>query len=145
VNERPDKFKRQQRRRAIIAWTSVGIVVALFAIGAIFGGEEDHGGGDQQPGPFGYSMTAAQYAGLRPGLDETDFVNRLEQTGLPEHLTKARYVELFPPHTGEVICSYWEISDRPERVARICFSDPDARLVQKLERDASAEPLGVTA
>jgi hypothetical protein len=144
VNQRPDTFRRQQRRRAIIAWATAGVVVALFAVGAIFGGDEEHGG-PEHPYPFGYSMTAAQYAGLKPGLDETDFVNRLEQTGLPENLTKRRYVELFPPHSEDVLCSFWEISDRPERIARVCFSDPDARLVQKLERGASDEPIGVTA
>jgi hypothetical protein len=135
--------RRRQRRRAIIAWSSAAIVVVLFAIAAIFGGEEEDGGGDH-PDPFGYSMTADQYDGLRKGLAENDFVNRLQQTGLPENLTSSRYVRLFPPHSDDVICSFWEISDRPEYLARICFSDPAAELVQKLQRSAS-EGFGVSA
>jgi hypothetical protein len=135
-------FRRQQRRRAIIAWATGALAVALFTLGAIFGGEKKSS--DGPPTPFGYSMTAAEYAALKPGLDEADLVNRLEQTGLPENLTKAQYVELFPPHAEELVCSYWEISDRPEQIARVCFSSSDATLVQKLERSAGEEPAGVS-
>jgi hypothetical protein len=137
-------FRRQQRRRAIIAWATAAIVVALIAVGAIFG-EDEGDGGNGHPDAFGYSMTASQFAGLRPGLDEGDFVDRLEQTGLPENLTSSRYVELFPPHSEDVECSYWEITDRPGRVARICFSSSEGRLVQKLQRGAGDEPAGVSA
>jgi hypothetical protein len=136
-------FRRQQRRRAIVAWATAAIVVALFAAGAIFGADEE--GGHGHPGRFGYSMTASQYAGLRLGLDQGDFVERLEQTGLPENLTSSRYVELFPPHSEDFECSYWEITDRPGRVARICFSSSEGRLVQKLQRGAGDEPAGVSA
>ncbi len=119
-------------------------MIALIVLGALFGGEEGNGH-REHPNPFGYSMTAEQYAGLRPGLDEQDFVDRLEQTGLPENLTATRYVELFPPHSEAVVCSFWEISDRSEVVARICFSDAEGRLVGKLERGASGGGFGVSA
>jgi hypothetical protein len=135
---------RRQRRRAVIAWGTAAIVVALFAIGALFGGE-DEGGGEDQHGAFGYAMTADQYDALRPGLAESDFVDRLQQTGLPENLTNSRYVLLFPPHSEDVVCSFWEISDRPEYVARICFSDPGAKLVEKLQRSVPDEGFGVAA
>lgn len=134
--------RRRQRRRAIIAWSTAAIVVALIALGAIFGDEE--GGGGDHPHAFGYAMTTEQYDSLRKGLDESDFVDRLQQTGLPEKLTKSRFVLLFPPHPDDVLCSFWEISDRPEYVARICFSDPEAKLVQKLQRSASGESFGVS-
>jgi hypothetical protein len=135
--------RRQQRRRAIIAWGTAAIVVVLIAIGAIFAGDGE-GGGEDQRGDFGYAMTANQYDALRPGLAESDFVDRLQQTGLPENLTNARYLLLFPPHSDDVICSFWEISDRPEYVARICFSDPEAKLVEKLQRSVSDEGFGVS-
>ncbi|HEX3734456.1 MAG TPA: hypothetical protein VHU86_04805 [Solirubrobacterales bacterium] len=66
----------------------------------------------ERPDPFGYSMTAAKYAALRPGLGMTEFVDRLQQTGLPENLTKGHYVRLFPRHGDNVTCSYWEIANR---------------------------------
>jgi hypothetical protein len=144
VAAQPTIQRRQQRRRAIIAWSTAAVVVALFAIGGILGGDEE-GGGEDPHGAFGYSMTADQYDALHPGLAESDVVDRLQQTGLPENLTNGRYVLLFPPHSEDVVCSFWEISDRPEYVARICFSDPEARLVQKLQRSASDEGFGVSA
>jgi hypothetical protein len=117
----------------------VGLIVAA----TIAGGGEDRST-PQHPNPFGYAMTAKQYAALRAGLDESLFVNRLEQTGLPENLTKERFVRLFPPHSDDLTCSYWEIADRPGLIARVCFSSPEGRLVQKLERSA-AGAFGVNA
>lgn len=135
---------RQQRRRAIIAWGSAAIVVALIALGGIFG-DEDREGAEEHPDAFGYVMTAEQYDSLHRGLSESDLLDQLQQTGLPENLTAGRYVLLFPPHPDDVLCSYWEISDRPGYVARICFSDPEAKLVQKLQRSASDEEFGISA
>jgi hypothetical protein len=135
--------RRQQRRRAIIAWGTAALVTALIALGAIFGGEEEDRGEDQHD-VFGYAITTEQYDSLQKGLDESDLVDRLQQTGLPEDLTSPRVVLLFPPHPDDVLCSFWEISDRPEYVARICFSDPEAKLVQKLQRSASDQGFGVS-
>lgn len=136
-------FRRQQRRRAIVAWVTAALAVALFTLAAVLGDEKQ--GETVSPISFGYSMTAEEYASLEPGLAEDEFVATLEQSGLPESETKVEYVELFPAHAEDVECSFWEISDRLGRVARICFAESDARLVQKLERDASAEPTGVSA
>ncbi|MBA3866834.1 MAG: hypothetical protein H0X42_10915 [Solirubrobacterales bacterium] len=142
--EKPPTYRRQQRRRAIVAWVTLALFVAAIGLSIAFAPDErDHG--HEPPNPFGDSMTSAQYRGLEPGLEQQAFVDRLEQTGLPENLTQQLYVELFPPHSEDVLCSFWEISDRPEHVARVCFSDPEGRLVQKLERGAADEPIGVTA
>lgn len=138
-----DRYRRQQRRRAAIAWAVAALFLGLFALAAIVGGDEGRDG-PERPNPFGYSMTTKQYVALRPGLEQQLFVNRLEQTGLPENLTKGRYVRLFPPHGDDVVCSYWEIADHPALLARVCFSSLEGRLVQKLERSA-AGAFGVTA
>jgi hypothetical protein len=134
-----DRYRRQQRRRAVIGWVFAVPVLALFVLGLIVSGSEEDHGVHQRPDPFGYSMTAAQYAALRPGLQMVDFVDHLQQTGLPENLAKERYVRLFPRHGDDVTCSYWEIADRLDRVARVCFSSPAARLVQKLQRRVEFE------
>jgi hypothetical protein len=143
VDDVARRFRRQQRRRAAIGWTSAVIVIGLIVAAAIFGKDETKNE-SERPNPFGYSMTAKQYASLRPGLEEELFVNRLEQTGLPENLTKGRYVRLFPSHGDNVTCSYWEISGRAGVLARVCFSSPKGLLVQKLERNA-AGAFGVNA
>jgi hypothetical protein len=139
VNAIPDetagRYRRQQRRRAAIAWITAVLCVGLFVVAVIAGGNEESKG-HEHPNPFGYSMTAKQYAALRPGLEQQLFVNRLEQTGLPENLTRNRYVRLFPPHGDDLVCSYWEIDDHLGVVARVCFSSSEGRLVQKLERTA---------
>jgi hypothetical protein len=138
-----DRYKRQQRRRAVIAWTTALLFAGLFVGGVIIGGGESHKS-REQPSPFGYTMTMQQYAELRAGLEETRLVNRLEQTGLPENLTKSRIVNLFPPHGNQAICTYWDIVGHPDLVARVCFSNPQGRLIQKLERSA-ARTFGVNA
>ena len=132
---------RQQRRRAIIAWTTAGLVVVLIALGVIFGEDER----DQPAGTisFGYTMTAAQYGDLATGLDESEFFDRLRQTGKPENLTPDRLVELFPPHEDDLVCSFWEISDHDGLLARVCF-DGDGKLAQKVEHSIYEEPTGVT-
>ncbi|MDX6625471.1 MAG: hypothetical protein QOE56_460 [Solirubrobacterales bacterium] len=142
VDEPHRTYRRQQRRRAIIAWTTAGLAVVLIVLGATFGGEEKRGTVAEIQ-PFGFSMTTAQYGDLQTGLEEAEFLNRLEQTGSPEDQTPEQVVALFPPHEGELICSYWQIVDRAGQLARVCF-DGDGELAQKLERSAFEEPSGVT-
>lgn len=134
--------RRQQRRRAIIAWGTAAVAVVLIVLGVIFGGD-----GHEEELRFvspGYAMSADQYAGLEAGLDEGEFLDRLGQSGLTEGETSESYVALFPPHEDDVTCSYWEVSDRLGQVARICFDD-DGELVQKLKRGTGEEPTGVSA
>lgn len=138
----PDGYRRQQRRRAIIAWSTAGVAVGLIVLAAILApAEEDESIRFVSPG---YAMTSAQYEDLEDGLDEGEFLDRLGQTGLAEAETSERFVVLFPPHEEDVTCSFWAISDQVGRVARICFDD-DGELVQKLERGVGEEPSGVSA
>lgn len=142
MDESLQTYRRQQRRRAIVAWGTAALVVVVVALGAIFGDDER-----DEPNElisFGYAMTAAQYGGLEAGLEETEFIDRLKQTGKPENLTPDQLVALFPPHEEGLVCSYWEISDRSGLLARVCF-DGDGELVQKIERSIFEEPSGVTA
>lgn len=137
----PGPHRRQQRRRAIIAWSTAVVAVGLIALAAILAPAEE-----EEPIRFvspGYAMTSDQYANLEDGLDEGEFLDRLGQTGLAEAETPERFVALFPPHEADVTCSYWAISDQVDRVARICFDD-GGELVQKLERGPGEEPSGAT-
>ena len=139
----PAVYRRRQRRRAIIAWSTGGVCVLLFALAALLGAAAEHEAEPEAQDPFGYSMSSEQFDELDNGLSLGAFLDQLEMTGLPEDRTKGRYVQLFPPHTDEVRCSYWEISDELEQVARVCF-DAGGRLVEKLQRDAGEESFGVT-
>lgn len=142
TGENEETYRRQQRRRAIIAWTTGALAVALIVAAAILAPDEE-----EDTIRFvspGFAMTSAQYEDLETGLDESEFLDRLGQTGWAELETPERYVVLFPPHEEDVACSFWAISDRVGRVARICF-DEDGELVQKLERGVGEEPSGVSA
>lgn len=139
----PAAYRRRQRRRAIIAWSTAAVLIALFVLGAALGDSDEEGHDSPPPSPSAYAMTGAQFDQLRYGSDRAEVDRELGRPGLPEVLTKGQYVELFPPHTDEVACTYWEISDELEAVARICF-DGD-RLVEKLQRDAGESELGVSA
>jgi hypothetical protein len=137
-----ERYRRQQRRRAVIGWVTAVAAVALIVLGAILGsGERRETFAILAPG---YAMTSAQFEELEEGLGEEDFRDRLGQAGLSEDEVKGRYVALFPPHEAGVTCTYWKISDRLGRVARVCF-DEDGKLVQKLERGPGEEPSGVSA
>jgi hypothetical protein len=135
------RYRRQQRRRAIIAWVTAVVAVGLVVLAAILAPAEEEGT-IRFVAP-GYAMTSEQYGALETGLDEGEFLDRLGQTGLTEAETGERYVALFPPREDELTCSYWQISDQVGKVARICF-DEDGELAQKLERTIGEEPTGVT-
>ena len=127
---------RRQHRRALVGWGfGVLIVVGTIAAG-VFGGSGEGGGGTPAPTATeftAYDMTQHQYDSLDHGLEEGVFVDRLQKVGLPENLAPSHYVKLFSPHAEDVNCSFWKISDVPEHVARICFSSPGGKLVQKGE------------
>lgn len=126
-------LRRQQRRRAMVGW-GFGVLIVAGTIAAGVFGASGSGGSGPKPAEFtAYDMTQNQYEGLAHGLEEQVFVDRLQKVGLPESLAPSHYVKLFPPHAEDVDCSYWKISDVPEHIARICFSSPGAKLVQKSE------------
>lgn len=144
VYEPQRTHERQQRRRAIIAWTTAGLVAVLIVLGAVLGDEDERQETVVEVQPFGFSMTTAQYGDLEAGLEEAEFLNRLEQTGSPEDQTPEQVVALFPAHDEDLTCSYWQIIDRAGQVARVCF-DGDDELAQKQERSAFEEAPGLSA
>ena len=114
----------------MVGWGFGVLIVAGTIAAGIFGG----GGSQSSGGDFTASdMTQSQFDGLQQGLEEQAFVDRLQKVGLPENLAPTKYIRLFPAHAEDVECSYWQISDVPGHIARICFSSPEGRLVVKEE------------
>jgi hypothetical protein len=129
-----DHYRRQQRRRALIGWGGALTAIVLVALGVILGGD------DQQRRetvlvPYGETMTSAEYGAIGEDEDQAEVLQRLGKSGRPESLTEGYVLVLFPPHSEDVSCSYWEFSDEPQIFARLCFDSSDGHLVQKLERD----------
>ncbi len=130
----PERYRRQQRRRAVVGW-GVGLAtIALVVLGAVLGGGEQK----QQRTfavPYGETMTAAEYDAIDEGEGEAEVLERLGKSGRPQSLTENYVLVLFPPPSDGVTCSYWEFSDEPQIFARLCFDGSDGELVQKLARD----------
>lgn len=127
----PDRYRRQQRRRALVAWGGAAAAVALFVLAAAFGGDGQQR--DSFTVPYGETMTAAEYDAISEGEDQAEVLERLGKSGRPERLTESFVLVLFPAHSEDVICSYWQFSDEPQIFARLCFDRSDGELVEKLD------------
>jgi hypothetical protein len=137
-----DLYRRRQRRRAIIAWSVAGLVIAAIAVGAIFGATEEKS--TTVPGPpihlFSSEMTSQQYQGIHKGESESKVLIRLHSVGLQEDQIGGSTVPgLFPARPPGSTCSYWTLSDAPGHLVRLCFSDPQGVLLQKSVVVAGAE------
>jgi hypothetical protein len=128
-------YRRRQRRRAIIAWGTFGIVAALIALGIIFGGDDR---GTSPAGPtihlFTYEMSSDQYKQLHDGERQLAIFKQLGSTGLPEDEVEEVDLHLFPPPPQGASCNFWKLSDAPDHLVRLCFSKSEGVLVQKTVR-----------
>jgi hypothetical protein len=128
-------YRRRQRRRAIIAWSVASLLVIAIGAAIAFGGEE---GGSTSPPEvqlFAAEMTASQYDQIHKGQEEQQVIDALGNVGVQEAEAKATGVsELFPAPPQSSICSFWKLSDAPGHLVRLCFSDPEAILVEKSVR-----------
>jgi hypothetical protein len=129
-----DLYRRRQRRRAIIAWASVGLVVAVVGLVAICGGSESHqtttGGRPFQL--FSSEMTSEQFEAIHQGESESKVLLRLQSVGLQEdQVESSELPSLFPGRPRHSTCSYWTLSDAPGHLVRLCFSDPEGVLLEK--------------
>ncbi len=125
----PDRYRRQQRRRALIAWGGAA-AIALMVLAAALGGDEQR---EPFTVPYGETMTAAEYDAINEGEDQADVLGDLGKSGRPERLTESYVLVLFPPHSEDVACSYWQFSEAPQIFARLCFDRSDGELVEKLD------------
>jgi len=127
-------YRRRQRRRAIIAWSVAGLVIAAIALGAIFGGTDDSTTSTLgRPFPlFSSEMTSEQYEAIHKGESESKVLLRLRSVGLREDQVESSQLPgLFPTRPPHSTCSYWTLSDAPGHLVRLCFSDPPGVLLQK--------------
>jgi hypothetical protein len=129
-----DLYRRRQRRRAIIAWSVAGVVIAAVALGVVFGGDE--GGGTTPVGRsfqlFSSAMTSEQFEAIHKGESQSKVLLRLQSVGLQEDQVESTELpSLFPVPPRHATCSYWTLSDAPGHLVRLCFSDPQGVLLQK--------------
>jgi hypothetical protein len=129
-----DLYRRRQRRRAIIAWSVAGLVIAAVGLGIAFGGSESHqtttDGRSFQL--FSSAMTFEQFEAIHKGESESQVLLQLQSVGLQEdQVESSELPSLFPARPSGSTCSYWTLSDAPGHLVRLCFSDPEGVLLQK--------------
>jgi hypothetical protein len=128
-------YRRRQRRRALIAWGTLGVVVALIVLGIVLGGEDDGSGSTPTIHLFSWEMSSTQYEALHKGEAARAVVKQLGSTGLPEdEVEEVDLLHLFPPPPPGSACNFWKLSDAPDHLVRLCFSEADGDLLQKSVR-----------
>jgi hypothetical protein len=138
-------YRRRQRRRALIAWSTLGLLVAVVALVAIFGGRDGGGGSSGVPSAgaaalFSSEMTSRQYEALHQGEEESRVLARLHSVGLGEdQVGGSGLASLFAAPPAASTCSYWTLSDAPGHFVRLCFGDPSGLLLEKSVAAPDAE------
>jgi hypothetical protein len=127
-------YRRRQLRRALIAWGTLGIVAALIVLGIVFGGDDN-----SRSGPtihlFTWEMSSEQYKELHRGEGELAVLKELGSTGIHEdEVEEVDLLHLFPPPPRESTCNFWKLSDAPDHLVRLCFSESEGVLVEKAVR-----------
>ncbi len=112
----------------------IGVGV-LIVIGLVAGSVLDSKGVHELKNPPGPDVTVSQYGALKAGATQQDVIAQLQENGLAEQAVQAKYVALFPPHSDDVTCRYWYVTERYGVLARLCFSSPGGVLTEKLQRD----------
>lgn len=131
----PDRYRRQQRRRALIGWVGALVVIGLIVVAIAAGGSDDSHPPMAVNAPYGETMTSGQYEEIEEGESQADILERLDKSGRPENLTESYVLVLFPPPEEDVTCTYWEFSDEPQIFARLCFDRSDGDLTSKLRNN----------
>jgi hypothetical protein len=126
-------YRRRQRRRAIVAWSVAGLLVVAVGFVAAFGGEaEEHRTLTSLPGLFVSEMSSSQYELIHKGQDESQVLGRIGAPGEEEsEVEDPEILQLFPPQPSGSVCNFWKLSDAPEHLVRLCFSEPRGVLLQK--------------
>ncbi len=128
-------YRRRQRRRAVIAWGTLGVIVVLVVLGIVFGGEENGTGPAPTVHLFTYEMSSTQYEAIHKGEGELDVVKAVGSAGVHEdEIEEVDLLHLFPPPPLGASCNFWKLSDAPDHLVRLCFSEAEGVLLQKSVR-----------
>jgi hypothetical protein len=128
-------YRRRQRRRAVIAWGTLGVIVALIVLGIVYGGDENDSGSQTTIQLFTWEMSSTEYKQLHKGEGELAILKQLGSTGIHEdEVEEVDLLHLFPPPPREATCNFWKLSDAPDHLVRLCFSESRGVLLQKAVR-----------
>jgi hypothetical protein len=130
-------YRRRQRRRAIIAWSVAGfsiVLLALIGLGAA-AHNENHRDSASFVHLFPSEMSSSQYEELHKGQGEAQVLQTIGNPGLQEdEVEPVDLLRTFPPRPEASFCNFWKLSDAPDHVVRLCFSEAQEELMQKAVR-----------
>lgn len=111
------------------------MVAALIVLGVVFGGGDKSSGPGATSRPSGWEMSSNQYEQIHKGEGELAVLKQLGSTGIHEdEVEEVDLLHLFPPPPPGSSCSFWKLSDAPDHLVRLCFSEGEGVLLQKAVR-----------
>jgi hypothetical protein len=143
---RREDYRRKQRWRAIIAWSVAGLLAVFVGLAIAFGGH-DHTETSPTIHLFPSEMTSSQYEEIQKGQGEAQVLQTIGNPGLQEdEVEQVDLLRFFPPRPAGSFCNFWKLSDAPDHLARLCFSETEEVLTQKSVRapDESAAETTLT-
>jgi hypothetical protein len=128
-------YRRRQRRRAIIAWSVFAFVLVVVGLVVAFGDGDESSSPTPVVSRFSYEMTSVQYEALHKGQGHALVLKDLGSSGMQESEgAEIGLPQLFPAPPSASVCSYWKLSDAPDHLVRLCFSELQDVLLQKTVR-----------
>ena len=128
-----ERYLRRQRRRALIAWSVLGLVVVGVGLAIAF---SDSGGESSEvtsvAGLLPAEMTASAYTAIHKGQSEAEVLGLIGVPGQSESEIEPEYLQLLPSSPSGTSCEFWRISEAPNHLVRLCFGGTPASLQQKV-------------
>jgi hypothetical protein len=125
-----ERYRRGQRRRALIAWSVLGLVIAGVGLAIAFGDSGESSDGTVA-GLLPAEMTADAYSAIHKGQSEVEVLGLIGVPGQSEAEIEPEYLQLLPSSPSGTSCEFWRISEAPNHVVRLCFGGTPASLEQK--------------
>jgi hypothetical protein len=127
-----DRYRRGQRRRALIAWSVFGLVVVGVGLAVTLGGgHRESSDTTTVAGLLPAEMSASAYTAIHKGQSEVEVLGLIGVPGQSESEIEPEYLQLLPSSPAGTSCEFWRISEAPNHVVRLCFGGTPASLEQK--------------
>ena len=128
-----ERYRRGQRRRALIAWSVLGLVVVGVGLAVAFGSTDEGSGPDTAAvtGLLPAEMSAEAYSSIHKGQTEVEVLGLIGVPGEQESEVEPELLDLLPSSPAGTSCQFWRISEAPNHLVRLCFGGEPASLEQK--------------
>src|SRR6201999_3594382 len=116
-----ERYRRGQRRRALIAWSVLGLVVAGIGLAIAFAGTDEEGSGSEVTSVAGLlpaEMTASAYSLIHKGQSEVEVLGLIGVPGQQESEVEPELLQLLPSSPAGTSCEFWRISEAPNHLVR---------------------------